>query len=308
MAAGGTTASVGGASSGGAPSAGGAPASGGAPSTGGASDSGTGATGSGGLDGNPDDETAPSAGCGSPATLTDSPGGMLKYNELMSSGTTRRFVLRLPADYDETTPHRLILGLHGATGNANEVFGGGFFGLPNLVDGPTIFVAMEAVGGFWSAEPDKVYADDVLSALEADLCIDKNRVFLEGFSQGAAMSNALACSRPGVFRAVVAHSPGGVALPGECEPVAYMTSLGEQESQLGQTMTADIFATKNGCTVETLAEPPGGGHLCSDYSGCPDTAPVRFCPYDGGHTPSPSDAGQNGSWMPEEVWDFLSQF
>jgi hypothetical protein len=88
-----------------------------------------------------------------------------------------------------------------------------------------------------------------------------------------------------------------------------MSSLGQSESGgAGQTSNSDFFAGQNGCTVESLATAPSGGHACSDYSACPEQQPTRWCDYDGGHTPSPSDQGQNMSWMPEEVWTFLSQF
>jgi hypothetical protein len=72
-------------------------------------------------------------------------------------------------------------------------------------------------------------------------------------------------------------------------------------------MTSDFFARTAGCTVETLPGAPGGGHLCSNYKGCSEGHPVRWCPYDGGHTPSPTDAGMRDSWVPAEVWSFLSQ-
>jgi predicted esterase len=130
---------------------------------------------------------------------------------------------------------------------------------------------------------------------------------LEGFSQGAAMSWTLACGLPGVFRAAVGHSGGGVANPSNCDPIAYFGSLGQQENG-GQTTQTDQFARWNDCTIDTMPKAPSGGHLCSDYQGCSAGHPVRWCPYDGGHTPSPTDSGQSSSWMPKEVWPFLSQF
>ena len=131
---------------------------------------------------------------------------------------------------------------------------------------------------------------------------------LEGFSQGAAMAWTLACSRPKVFRAVAGHSGGGVANPSTCQPVAYLGSLGLSEGGNSQKTQTDQFAKWNGCTIETLPTAPSGGHVCTDYKGCPAGYPVRWCSYDGGHTPSPNDAGKNTSWMPSEVWPFLSQF
>jgi len=169
-------------------------------------------------------------------------------------------------------------------------------------------VTLSAIDGNWDDTTDLTYADEVLKLVEGELCIDTSRVMLEGFSQGGAMAFTLVCARPNVFRAAVVHSGGGLALPKTCQPVAYFSSLGQQESSAGQTMTSDFFARSNGCTVETLPKAPSGGHLCTDYQGCSAGHPVRWCPYDGGHTASPADRGQGTSWMPSEVWSFLSKF
>ncbi len=257
-------------------------------------------------------EVAMSTGCGNAPTLMNSPSpNMSNYNTLTSGGAQRRYLLRLPEDYDNTHPHRLILGFHGATNRATDVSGNpAYFGLSELAQGSTIFVAPEAVDGIWSADSDVTLVDDILEQVEADLCIDTTRVIIQGFSQGGAMVRTLACERPGVFRAAVAHSAGGLALPNDCDAIPYLGSLGLQENgngggQGGQT---DPFATWAGCSIETLPSAPNGGHVCSDYSGCSDGNPVRWCSFDGPHTPLPNDAGQNSSWMPAEVWEFLSQF
>jgi poly(3-hydroxybutyrate) depolymerase len=233
---------------------------------------------------------------------------MFNYNTLTSSGESRRYILRRPESYDSSHPYRLIFGFHGATGNGGQVAGNpAFFGLYALAEDSTIFVAPDAVDGLWSASRDLILIDDILEQVLNDLCIDTTRIELEGFSQGGAMVQTLACGRPGLFRAAVVHSGGGLSRPETCEPIPYFGSLGEQENG-GQETQTDFFAMANGCTLETLPSAPGGGHRCSDYTGCSAEHPVRWCPYDGGHTPSPNDSGQSSSWMPEEVWAFLSQF
>jgi poly(3-hydroxybutyrate) depolymerase len=301
----GMSGSGGASSSGGALGSGGRSGSGGASSTGGALGSGGrttgGSTGSSGgaADGGASSggEAVKSAGCGKTSALKNN-----GYNTLGS----RQYYLRLPANYDNTHPHRLILGLHGATGKGTDV-APGFWGLYALSNGSTIFIAPDASGGLWSAASDTTFVGDILKAVEADLCIDTTRVMLEGFSQGAAMSWTLACSLPKVFRAVVGHSGGGVTPPKSCEPVAYFGSGGLQEN-VTQTSQSDQFAKWNGCTIETFAKPSTGGHACYDYKGCPAGYPVRWCPFDGQHTPSPNDSGKSSSWMPSEVWPFFSQF
>jgi len=229
-------------------------------------------------------------------------------NSVQSGGTNRTYKLNVPNDYDSSKAYRLILGFHGATGSSNDV-APSYFGLWDLAEGSTIFLAPDAVGGIWNAATDAILVDDILKQIQEDLCIDTSRIELEGFSQGGAMAWTLACARPGVFRAAVVHSGGGLARPASCEPVAFMSSLGQSESNgAGQTSNSDFFAGQNACTVMPLAKAPSGGHVCSDYSGCSDGHPTRWCDYDGGHTPSPNDQGKNVSWMPAEVWDFLTQF
>ena len=247
-----------------------------------------------------------SMGCGKAPTLKS---GALT---IQTGGATRKYMLRLPDNYDNTKPYRLMIGFHGATGNATEVAGAqnnGYFGLYSLSAGSTIFVAAEAVGGIW-ATSDVAYVNDVLDQVERGLCIDTARIGLEGFSQGAAMVWTLACARSKTFRFAIGHSGGGLPNPASCEPIAYLGSLGLQEStgSTGQTTQTDKFAKWAGCTIETLPKAPTGGHLCSDYQGCSAGHPVRWCQYDGGHTPSPTDAGQGSSWMPKEAWKFATQF
>lgn len=281
---------------------GGEPGAGGGTSSGGAS--GGGGAGAGAVK---------SAGCGKTPTLKNSPSNSnFTQNTLSVSGKSRQYIIRWPDDYDNTKPYRLIIGLHGATGKGADVAGassseGPYFGLWDLAKGSTIFIAPSADGGLWDATNDSAFVGAILTAVEGDLCIDTSRVMVEGFSQGAAMSWTLGCKMTGVFRAVVGHSGGGVANPSTCAPIAYFGSGGKMEN-VTQTTQSDQFARWDGCTIQTFAPAPTGGHMCNDYKDCSAGHPVRWCPYDGPHTPSPTDSGQSKSWMPSEVWPFFSQF
>jgi poly(3-hydroxybutyrate) depolymerase len=317
----GGTVSTGGADDGGATGNGGSTGAGGTKARdgglgGGGSTSSTGGTSAGGstggLDGGPGGAVS-SAGCGKTPTLKNSPSNnSFTQNTVTVSGKSRQFIIRWPDNYDNKTPYRLILGLHGATGKGADVAGassseGPYFGLWDLSKGSTIFIAPSADGGLWDATSDTAFVTEILKVVEADLCIDTSRIMLEGFSQGAAMSWTLACGMQGVFRAAVGHSGGGVANPKSCQAVAYFGSGGKQEN-VTQTTQSDQFAKWNGCTAESFAAAPSGGHACNDYKGCSAGHPVRWCPYDGPHTPSPTDSGTSKSWMPAEVWPFVSQF
>jgi len=249
-----------------------------------------------------------SAGCGKNPTLKNSGSGAANQNSITVSGTTRQFLIRWPDGYDNSHAYRLVLDFHGAGGKDTDL-APSYFGLFALANNSTIFVAPSAAGGFWNATSDTSFVDEILKAVESDLCIDTSRIELEGFSQGGAMVATLACARPGVFRAVVAHSRGGLDAPSSCQAIPYLGSLGLHDiagnSQATQT---DPFAKWNGCTIENLPTAPVGGHVCTSYKGCSAGDPTVWCSFDGPHTPSPTDAMQSMSWMPAEVWQFLAQF
>ncbi|MFL5305044.1 MAG: alpha/beta hydrolase family esterase [Polyangia bacterium] len=311
---GGTSATGGSIGAGGRTGSGGA-ASGGTSGTGGIGGGRAGSSGGGASGGNAGSVggATMSAGCGKAPTLKNSASDKsFTQNTLTISGKSRQFIIRWPDDYKNTSPYRLIIGLHGATGKGGDVAGssnseGPYFGLWDLSKGTTIFVAPSADGGLWDATNDTAFVTEIIKTVEADLCIDTSRIMLEGFSQGAAMSWTLGCKLTGVFRAVVGHSGGGVTNPSQCQAIAYFGSGGKQEN-VTQTTQSDQFARWDGCTIETFAPAPSGSHMCNDYKGCSAGHPVRWCPYDGPHTPSPTDSGKTMSWMPSEVWPFFSQF
>ena len=128
-----------------------------------------------------------------------------------SGGLTRRYMLHTPPSYSDTggadaTP--LVLLFHGWSGNALGI--GRYTGLPAKADRAGFIAVMPrglatrdipephwnftTLGPFEPGGPDDVtFIDDLLDALEAELCIDSARVFSTGFSNGGALSVRLAC-------------------------------------------------------------------------------------------------------------------
>jgi poly(3-hydroxybutyrate) depolymerase len=305
---------------------------GGAAGTGTAGAGGSSAGAGGGAGGSPGGSTGamPSAGCNKAPTLKNSPTTTISYNTITSSGMSRRYILRYPSNYDNTHPYRLVIAYHWNTGSAAQVFDcnqesikcyttqSPFYGLWNLSNNTTIFIAPDGLNAGWanSNGQDVTLTDDILKQVEDDLCIDKSRIFANGFSYGAGMSFALACARPDVFRAVGIYSGGQLSgCSGGNSPVAYYASHGEDDGTLnisgGRTMR-DKFVKNNGCTAMNPPEPANnsGSHTCTSYEGCSAGHPVRWCAFDGsnGHDPSPKDPGQSMTWNPGEAWKFFTQF
>lgn len=261
-------------------------------------------------------ETVPSMGCGTPQTIQN---GRINLNV---AGSNRSYILRVPENYNNQMPYRLVMAYHWGDGEASQVANGAgstedpFYGLWDLAEDSTIFVAPEGITRGWAntGGRDLALTDTILADLKADLCIDTSRIFALGFSFGASMSNAVACSRADVFRGVALYA--GALLSG-CDggtaPIAYLGVHGLSDSvldiSLGRTIR-DRFARNNGCSATSTPEPASGSgtHICTSYQGCDEGYPVRWCAFDGDHNPTEKDRGQAKSWIPVETWDFISQF
>ncbi|WP_328834110.1 RICIN domain-containing protein [Streptomyces sp. NBC_00252] len=270
------------------------------------------------------DAAAATAGCGRAPTLTSG------THTIQSGGQTRSYILRVPAGYDSNHPYRLVFGFHWRGGTANDVDSGGtdgynwsYYGLRRLADNAnnsTIFVAPQGNGNGW-ANPggqDVAFVDAMVSQIEAGLCVDTAQLFSAGFSYGAAMSYALACSRATVFRAVAVYSGANLSgCNGGTQPIAYMGLHGLRDNVLpissGRELR-DTFVRANGCTPQNPPEPAYGSltHIITTYSGCRSGYPVVWAAFDGaGHDPGPID-GSTGdgwrTWTSAAVWQFFTQF
>jgi len=313
----GGAAEAGGASTGGgAPSVGGAGSGGsaGAFTTGGSAGSTAGGGGGAGSGGSTATDAVKSAGCGKAKTLQN---GTLNIN---FSGASRKYILRVPEAYDNSHPYRLVFAFAESGSSATSVASRNYFTLATLDSKNTIFVAPDAANGAGSwSKSDVELTDAILAQVEADLCIDKSRIFASGFSFGGAMCIALACTRADVFRGVAFFS--GADLTGSCpttltKPIAYYASQASQDSS-GTPMPSSgkikqaQFAAVNGCMPEPAATTfPAAGkpHTCTDYKGCSAGHPTKYCVFDGPHGWEPKDPGQTSSWDAPEAWKFITQF
>jgi poly(3-hydroxybutyrate) depolymerase len=267
---------------------------------------------------------AATAGCGQAPTLASG------THSIQSGGQTRSYILRVPANYDSNHAYRLVFGFHWVGGTANDVDSGGtdgynwsYYGLRRLADNAgngTIFVAPQGINNGWanSGGQDVTFVDDMLRQLEGGLCVDTTQVFSAGFSYGGAMTYALACARPTVFRAVAVYSGANLSgCSGGTQPVAYIGLHGIRDNVLpianGRALR-DTFVRNNGCTPQNPPEPANGSltHIVTTYSGCRPGYPVVWAAFDGaGHDPGPRDGCTCDGWQTwtkDLVWSFFTQF
>lgn len=263
----------------------------------------------------------PTAGCGKAPTLTSG------SHSIQSGGLSRSYILSIPDNYDYNRPYRLIFGLHWLNGTANDVATGGsdgavwaFYGQKQLSNNGTIFVAPQGINNGWANTNgrDVTLVDDLVRLIQGDLCVETSQVFAMGWSYGGAMSYALACARPAVFRAVVVYSGANLSgCSGGTQPVAYFGVHGTRDSVLnvsnGRSLR-DTFVRNNGCTAQSPREPVQGSltHVTTAYVGCRAGFPVQWAAFDGDHVPNPVDgstvASGSRTWTSAEVNTFLAQF
>ncbi|MGI5240233.1 cellulose binding domain-containing protein [Dactylosporangium sp. CA-139066] len=257
---------------------------------------------------------AATAGCGTAPTLTSG------THSIQSSGQSRTYILRVPDNYNNSHPYRLVFGLHWLNGSAGAVASAGYYGLQPLSNNSTIFVAPQGINNGWANTngQDLTLVDDLTRLIEGGLCVDTTQVFALGWSYGGAMSYAIACARPTVFRAVAVLSGANLSgCNGGTQPVAYFGIHGIHDSVLnisnGRSLR-DTFVRNNGCTQQNPREPAQGSltHITTTYSGCRPGYPVQWAAFDGDHTPSPVDGSASPNdartWTSGEIWKFFGQF
>jgi poly(3-hydroxybutyrate) depolymerase len=260
------------------------------------------------------------SGCGKAPGITSG------THTISSNGANRSFILRIPASYNQNNPYRLVFGLHWWGGTAVDVDTGqtvdrntwSYYGLQRLANNSTIFVAPQGIGNGWAntGGEDVTFIDNVRNRIESALCVNTRQRFSIGFSYGGAMSYALACARPDVFRAVVVQSaPRELSgCSGGTQPVAYLGVHGIGDNPASARAMRDRFVRNNGCTAQSPREPAAGSltHVVTTYSGCRTGYPVAWAAFDGGHIAAPQDGapGDSGprTWVPALAWNFFSQF
>lgn len=154
-------------------------------------------------------DAAKSAGCGKAVSSTLKRGGIGSSNTVSfttSSGVKRTFLLHVPTKYDVNTATPLIFSFHGRgeNGAAQE---NDKSKLSDESLNPNMFVVypdgLPGTDGSkeWQSDPDaKGYNDvgfvlDMIGSLEDEFCIDTNRIYSSGHSNGGGFSlNILACN------------------------------------------------------------------------------------------------------------------
>jgi polyhydroxybutyrate depolymerase len=134
---------------------------------------------------------------------------------LVVEGVGRTYRVHVPSGYKATVSVPLLLAFHGAGSNSGDM--DYLTGLDKVADGAGFLVVYpQGIDYRWHAGRETsstgVQVDDLgfvhalLTRLESDYAVDKQRVYATGFSNGAFFSQRLACVMAADFAAVASVS------------------------------------------------------------------------------------------------------
>lgn len=172
-------------------------------------------------------EALSTAGCGAAV----GPGTYTRY--IASSGVVRKYIVDIPPTYKPTTPSRVVLYFHGLGGDALGASQGGLMAEGANNNYITVFpegqLSSDGKTRGWNAGSccttanDVKFARDVVADVSAHVCVDTKRVFATGFSNGALLTQRLACEASDVFAAVVSVAGSYMFNAGQTAPACHPT-------------------------------------------------------------------------------------
>jgi polyhydroxybutyrate depolymerase len=158
-----------------------------------------------------------------------------------------------------------------------------------------------------------VFIADLLDLLEAELCVDTDRIFSTGMSNGGQMSTALACRLSHRIAAIAPVAGTEFLEPCDGTPVPILAFHGTEDlvlpytggglnattiadlhlwkgnvppgmpAPLGIDESMELWAAHNGCDAEPVEERISAEVVRRSWSGC-DAATVLYVVEGGGHT------------------------
>jgi polyhydroxybutyrate depolymerase len=294
--------------------------------------------------------TGPSSACRRPDTGPPQPG--LSVRTLVLNGQERCYRLHVPLGGLPPGPVPLVISLHGFA--ERPQYHAWVTGWNELADAERFVVVYPEGTGRplrWNSSSapgagvdDVQFLRDLVAEVESLVSIDRQRIYVNGLSNGGAMTHRLACEAAdlvvaaGTVAAPVGELPGGctpsrpvpiIAFHGTADPVVdYEGYSGPGSSwleRLGLTRgpsaylpapqwTAD-WAARNGCVPSPEPIPSSGDTSGVRHTGCDAGVQVDFYTVDGGgHTwpggmPIPL-VGKTSQDIDasETMWEFFTRY
>lgn len=232
-----------------------------------------------------------SPGCSAPSLPAD----LLAGIETTSSGF-RTFILHVPPAATPSVPMPLVMNFHGSsrTGAVQEEYSG----LAAVADEHGFLLVSPDGGGSppgWDIPgvynengiDDVEFVMEMLAAIGDQYCLDLDRVYATGHSNGAEMASQLACYRGDAFAAIAPVS--GVVFQGcNSGAIPVLSFHGNWDDAVPYDYgysSAEQWAGFNGCDGGVETEEYSENVDLVRFTGCPEGAEVVFYSIDGGgHT------------------------
>jgi polyhydroxybutyrate depolymerase len=314
---GGETGSKGGTARGGATNAGGTTGSAGANATGGETGRGTSSAGgsTGQLDAGSSRDTTPSdasrdaledvyaAADATPQTCSASQPtpGNLKAS-LQHGGQSRSYILHVPSGLTGAKPLAVVFDLHGAGGSGSQQQGlSGWDAVANREGFLTVYP--DGTGGYWNVDDtccgtagtnkidDVGFVRAIIEKLRAGYCIDSQRIYVSGFSNGGGLTHRLGCEAADVIAAIAPMSTDLRTQPcTPARPISMMEFRGTADSlepyegglvgpaggqylAVGAKASLKLWADINLCT----GTPTTIDKYCESYTACGGGVETDLC-------------------------------
>jgi polyhydroxybutyrate depolymerase len=211
---------------------------------------------------------------------------------------SRTVRVHVPASYDPTKRTPVVINMHGRTGDGLQQAAQSYMFAKSNLEG-FIAVHPESItsptswnAGWGCCNPaNMIGVDDVgfiralISELEAKLCVDPDRVFATGFSNGGYLAHRVACELSDRIAAI--GSVAGLLQVYSCpvtRPMPVFDVHGTADPLVSYSWvdpTIQYWVKNNACTtMETSYQ--NGDATCVTHGGCNQGADVVHCAIDGG--------------------------
>lgn len=206
------------------------------------------------------------------------------------AGVRRTFVVRSAFESDPKTPAPVVFALHPFGMNAQYMQARAPVGRawPKAIAVFPDGLSRGGGGGLapsWQGRPgelgdrDLAFFDAMLQWLDEKGCIDKSRVFVLGYSNGAGLAYLLACERRAAVAGVAIAAGRLGCQPSAAKPVIMSHGVADGTIGYGSAIeSSKAWATVNGCAAPPKPGVPG----CVQAQAC-GSAAVTLCTHGGGH-------------------------
>ena len=198
------------------------------------------------------------------------------------AGTARTFVVRAASAVDGRRPAPVVIVFHPFGMNAQYMESR----VSTRLWPEAVMVYPEGLSRAWQTrsgeggDRDLHLFDALVAWLDERHCIDRARVFVLGYSNGAGVAALLACERGGSIAGAAMAAGRAVCEPRTAMPVAIGHGLRDTTTPYAEAeRVARTWAARNACK----APPPAGTVGCVAAPGCGERTPVLLCTTGGGH-------------------------